>query len=275
MQIKIERGKKMNRWFFALLTLVSSANCYADMKEQVITVPTRGTVVSYLLSQETSARPDTVFILFSGGTGEHNLSQRGDVVQIFNDQKYLARTRKSFVDSSTATVLLDTPEDKRFIDDAFRMSESHAADVQAVIGDLRKKFGAARIVLVGHSNGSISVAHVARRIETDVSKVVLVNGRLVKHWYAGDGLATFDFSQLKTELLLVHHAKDGCTVTPYEGAVALAARHSLITVHGPDGVSTAGCNGGTHNMTGKDVESVGAILDWVKGVKGAPFRKDI
>ncbi|RZI40778.1 hypothetical protein EGT07_20980 [Herbaspirillum sp. HC18] len=98
-------------------------------------------------------------------------------------------------------------------------------------------------------------------------KVVLANGRLIKHWYARETLSSFDFDSLKGRVLPVHHAKDGCSVTPYEDAKALADRIPLITVHGPEGIATAGCNGGTHNLTGKDDESVHAIVNWVKGQK--------
>jgi pimeloyl-ACP methyl ester carboxylesterase len=225
-----------------------------------------------LLSRDTAAQPETVFLLFSGGYGDHSLGQRGEVVQVFNDHKYLARVRKLFVGAGTAAALVDTPSDRSRLDDASRMSEQHAQDVEAVIQDLKQRFGAPRIVLIGHSNGSISAAHVGRALGAAVDSVVLVNGRLVKHWFGGDGLATFDFSQLRSRLLLVHHAKDDCTVTRYEGAKALAERYPLITVDDPNVSASGGCNGGTHNMTGKDKETVEAILDWVKG---APWPKEI
>lgn len=152
------------------------------------------------------------------------------------------------------------------------MSEQHAQDTLAVIQDLKQRFRAPNIVLVGHSNGSISAAHVALGLGSTIDSVVLVNGRLVKHWFGGDGLATFDFGRLKAKLLLVHHAKDDCTVTRYEGAKALAERYPLITVDDPNVSASGGCNGGTHNMTGKDKESVDAILNWVKG---ATWPKEI
>jgi hypothetical protein len=248
-----------------VVLLAASISCSAEVKEEVVTVASRNATQSYLLSRENTGAVQTVYILFSGGAGEHKLSQRGEVVQVFNDQKFLARARKLFVAGDSAAVLLDAPSDKPFMDDAFRTGDKHAADISAVIADVRARFASPRIVFVGHSNGSISAATIAAGMPAEEFKVVLVNGRLVKHWYAGDALSAFDFGQLKGRVLLLHHAKDGCSITPYEGAMALSDRVPLVTLQGPEGVPASGCNGGTHNLTGKDQEAVGAIVDWVNG----------
>ena len=254
----------MGRGMVALLLTLCSVFARADIVESVTTVPTRGTSIAYLLSRDDAATPRTVYVLLSGGYGDHGLMQRGEVAHVFNDQKFLARARRLFVGVDSAAALVDTPADPRRLDDAFRASAQHAADVKAVLDDLARRFGTPRIVLIGHSNGSLSAAHVAKHLGAGVSDIVLVNGRLAKHWYGGDALSGFDFASLPAAVLLVHHARDDCTVTPYAGALALAGRLPLVTIDDAEAGASGGCSGGSHNLVGKDREATRAILHWIR-----------
>lgn len=262
------------RRLFSAVLFCFCGMVYAEVTENVVLVSGRPSVqVPYLLTQSASSAPKSVYVLLSGGYGEHNLSQRGTVVQVFNDLRLLARTRGMFAGNDGAAALIDVPADRSRLSDDFRISEAHAQDVGAVIADLRQRYPAARIVVVGHSNGTLSAAHVAARMGANVDRVVLISGRLVAHWYGGDALSKFDFGQIKAQLLLVHHLRDGCTVTPYAGSLALADRYPLISVNDAAGVEIGGCSSnGTHNLNGKEVPVVQAIRAWVNG---APWATEI
>ena len=66
------------------------------------------------------------------------------------------------------TAVIDAPSDQRGgkgMTDEFRFSKEHLADVQAVIGDLSRRFPCLPIFLVGTSWGSISAASLGARLD--------------------------------------------------------------------------------------------------------------
>jgi hypothetical protein len=69
-----------------------------------------------------------------------------------------------------------------------------------------------------------------RRMGQAVDGVVLTSS-VFNSGPGGPGLSGFDYAALQGPLL-VHHADDGCPVTPHHEAARLARRYPLITVHG-------------------------------------------
>jgi len=251
---------------FALISMATASFANAQASADVIRVQTpRGASVPYLLTRGEATSVQAVYVLLSGGYGEHLLSQRGTVVQVFNDLRLPARLRELLaVDGATA--LVDVASDRNLLSDDYRISEAHTQDVAAVVADLRQRYPAARLVLLGHSNGTLSAAHAAARLGTQVDRVVLMGARLVAHWFAGDALAKFDFGQIKAPLLMVHHVGDACSVTPYAAAKALGDRYPLISVNGPPSVDAGGCTAqGTHGLSGREGAVAAAIRAWVQG----------
>jgi len=253
-------------WVFALFWMAVASFANAQASADVIRAQTpRGASVPYLLTRGEGASASIVYVLLSGGYGEHVLSQRGTVVQVSNDSRLPARLRELLaVDGATA--LVDVASDRNLLSDDYRISEAHTQDVAAVIADLRQRYPAARLVLLGHSNGTLSAAHAAVRLGTQVDRVILMGARLVAHWFAGDALSKFDFGQIKAPLLLVHHVGDACSVTPYSAAKALGERYPLISVNGPPGGEAGGCMSlGRHGLSGKEGAVAEAIRAWVQG----------
>lgn len=250
-----------------LLATVCSPAAIAQITEDVVRVQSaRGATVPYLLSRDAGAAPQAIYVLLSGGFGEHTLSQRGTVVQVFNDLRLPARARALFAVDGVAA-LVDVPSDRNLLSDEFRASEAHSQDLGAVIADLRQRYPVLPVVLVGNSNGTISAAHAAARLGRAIDRVVLISGRFVDHWYAGEALSRFDFGQIKVPLLLVHHVRDGCSVTPYSAAQALGARFPLISVNDGPGIEIGSCTSlGTHGLSGKEAPVVEAIRAWAKGM---------
>lgn len=255
-------------YWLMMLSVFLLAPAMAQVREEVVVLPSRtGVQTPYLLSHAAGATPTVVFVLLSGGSGEHNLAQRGEVVQVFNDQRLLARTRTLFAGSDAAAALVDAPSDQNRLGDAFRKSASHVQDIQAVLVDLRQRFPRAARVLVGHSNGTMSAAQAAAAADSLADRVVLISGRFVAHWFAGSALSDFDFSRLRVPVLLVHHMLDDCSVTPYQGARDLSQRFPLISVDGPPGLAAASCSSlGPHGLEGREAAVVEAIRGWVSGL---------
>ncbi len=71
-------------------------------------------------------------------------------------------------------------------------------------------------------------------------------------------------------VLLVHHKRDGCVVTPYEAMPELLAalrasrKAELIGVEGGDRGSVPPCGGGHHQFLGIEEAVTQAIADWIR-----------
>ena len=106
-------------------------------------------------------------------------------------------------------VILDNPSDQQEagMSDAFRESREHYTDIRAVRGELYKRFPELPVFLVGTSRSTLSVAYLARWLQTDIQGAVLTSSL----FYSGGGqhvrpvLAGFNWSQIKVPLLFVHH----------------------------------------------------------------------
>lgn len=116
------------------------------------------------------------------------------------------------------------------MDDRFRLGDNHAADIAAVLAELKKRYADAPVFLVGTSRGTISAAAAGRTLADRIAGVVLTS-TLFNAARSGPGLSGFDFTTVNTPVLFVHHADDGCFVTPYRGAQSLVAK--FPPDHGP------------------------------------------
>jgi pimeloyl-ACP methyl ester carboxylesterase len=182
------------------------------------------------------------------------------------------------VDRGIATAVLDAPSDQpKGMTDDFRLGPRHAADVAAVVTDLKTRFPGIRVFLVGTSRGSVSAAPVAVRLGDTVAGTVLTSSMFratnPQSSEPGPGLSRFDFSSIKVPALIVHHRDDGCGVTPYVDAYHLGKKVPLITVKGGRRPESEPCQPmSAHGFFGKEVETIDAIAGWMLG---QPYRKEI
>ena len=252
--------------FIAALALVTANAC----AEEIIEVATRaGVTQPYLLSFEPDRKYPAIAFLFSGSAGYIGLRERGIPKPGAN---FLLRSRALFLRNGVATVVVDSPSDMRGMNDTFRLGKDHANDVAAVIDDVKKRFGDARIYLVGTSRGTVSAASAGAALGERVSGVVLT-ATLFNAAKAGPGLSAFDFGSIKVPVLLVHHRDDGCRQTPYAPAQRLSSRFPLITVAGGDPPQSEPCEPfSNHGFLGREAQVVDAISAWMLG---KPFPRDI
>ncbi len=147
----------MRRLPILLLFLVNAA---AALAEDIVTLPTRGSVTqSYLLSAPESGTPQAVAVLFPGGDGKTDLERE--------TARNSARTRQ-FSRALTPSSSLRTGSSprswtRRPIGPAGWTTTSgwanaHAEDIGKVADDLKKRFPGVPLFLVGTSRGTISAA---------------------------------------------------------------------------------------------------------------------
>jgi hypothetical protein len=243
-------------------TLLMAA-CAATGAEEIFTLKTRdGATQSFLLSAPPQT-PAAVAVLFPGGDGNIELHAENGSPK-FRAGNFLVRSRGFFVDGGVATAVVDAPSDEsRGMDDQFRLGDKHAADITAVVADLKQRYPKIPVFLVGTSRGTISAAATGRALAGNVAGVVLTS-TLFNAARSGPGLSGFDFATIKTPLLFVHNIDDACRFTPYHSAKALADRYPLITVHGGDTPRSDACEAMSyHGYLGKERAAVDAIVNWI------------
>jgi predicted alpha/beta-hydrolase family hydrolase len=251
----------MRRLPILLLFLVNAA---AALAEDIVTLPTRGSVTqSYLLSAPESGTPQAVAVLFPGGDGKTDL-ERETARNSLERGNFLVRSRRLFAANGVVAAVMDAPSDRAGgMDDYFRLGEPHAEDIGKVADDLRKRFPGAPLFLVGTSRGTISAASAGKRLGKSVDGVVLTATLFLA---AGrrPGLSGFDFPGIPTPLLFVHHVNDGCTYTPFASAKRLADRFPLVSVSGGPPPQSGPCEAmAPHGFLGKERETVEAIVNWM------------
>ena len=194
---------------------------------------------SFFIADMGERKAGAAALLMGGGGGNINLRVKDGQIR-FGQSNFLARSRGEFARNAILPVIVDAPSDWQAaagMSDDFRESAAHATDVRAVVAEVKKRHPALPVFVVGTSRGTVSAAHLARQLEGEIAGVVLTASFF---YVRGQGrwptwlpmLASFDWSQVKLPLLLVHHSDDGCTSTPYRDAARLEKRYPLVTVHG-------------------------------------------
>ena len=86
-------------------------------------------------------------------------------------------------------------------------------------------------------------------------------------------LRGFDYSEIRSPLLFVHHREDACQHTPYAAAARLAQRYELISVSGGKPAESGPCEPfHAHGYFGREAQTVDAIAGWMLK---RPFPKEI
>ena len=248
--------------------LVERIQASAAPHEEIMHVAVRSGIDEPVLLSMAAAnqKPKRILMLFPGDDGVMRIQQkaRGTWFKLLGN--YLIRTRARFVDAHDIAVSVDMPSDQYCCaNDTFRLSDQHAADVDAIIGALSARFPGAGIYLVGTSRGTISAASLAAKLGPRLAGVVLTS-TVTQGARDGRGLSVFDFGALKIPVLFVHHKSDSCHVTPYYVVERIAQKYRfpLITVIGSDGVRGPDCEAfNYHGYAGRENRVAGAIMQWV------------
>lgn len=260
------------------LLLAGVALAASASAQEIVTLATReGVTQSFFLAGMGGKKPEAAALLFIGGGGDINLRMEGGVPR-FGAGNFLPRSRAEFIRNGIQPVIMDNPSDEKGgggMSDGFRMGADHLKDVRAVVVEVKRRFPGIPVFLVGTSRSTISVAHLARAMGSEVKGAVLSSSlfTLTNRLRVQPMLDSFDWSSVAVPLLFVHHRADACFATPYTSAAALAERYPLISVQGGKPPESGPCDPfAAHGFFGKEAETVDAIAAWMLG---KPFTKDI
>jgi hypothetical protein len=200
-------------------------------------VPTRFPVTVRVLVIKPD-NPRAAVVLFAGGRGVINLGLDGSTTS----QNFLVRSRELFAQHKLMVAVVDGPSDRFFLagdgqpiglGGGFRRSAEHMQDVAAVIAFLRTQ-ESVPVWLVGTSRGSTSAAFVGIHLKEGgpdgivlTASVLLPGPPETVPPIDGDSLLNnppMDFSQLIVPALVIHHAREECFVSPFEGVKPLMMR---------------------------------------------------
>jgi len=244
-----------------------------EIQRELLKIPTRPGVIQPALLLTEGPNPKAVALLFPGGSGKQGLLRRSIEVVLGPRGNFLVRSSEQLLTPDLAVLILDCPSDQADgMNDAFRISDEHAADVRAVLTTLRARFKGVKLHLVGTSRGTVSAAYAAQELGPAVDGVVL-SSSVFRASGNNLGLSLFRFERLKAPLLLVHHAEDGCPSCPYGQALKLAGKVPLITVRGSIEPESGPCDPlANHGFFGREAAVIQAIRGWILGL---PYERDI
>lgn len=224
--------------------LFALANTCVAAEDLITTAATKdGETIPYILNH-LDLPPKYVLILFPGGNGIVNPRIENGRLAYEKKGNFLVRARKHWVDEDFATATTNSTalEDR----------------IQAVIDDLKVRFPAAQIYLVGTSRGTFDTMALAGYLSDKIAGEIHTSSL----WQ----IAAFDARKYKNRHLVVHHKHDGCHATPFGSAESSHERHGndFIAMEGGIGVGNP-CDGfGHHGYNGIEQETVAAIKTWIR-----------
>jgi len=235
---------------------------------EVEDVKSRGETTRLLV--EKGDNPFVTLVLFAGGKGVMNISDRGFIGWGLGN--FLVRSRRLFWNHGAITAVIDAPTDERKTLHEFRRTEDHAKDVGAVIKHLRAKY-ALPVWLVGTSRGTNSVANAGLRLKSNkldgivlTATMLAFNGR-----WGGDWVTNMDIEKIEMPVLIVHHKKDKCIVTPpgevgkLKEKLKNAKPVKVLWYEGGSGMRGPDCQAHQyHGFMGIEKKVVSDIMGWIK-----------
>lgn len=218
--------------------------------------------------------PAAIALLYVGGGGRIN-ARREDGQVKFGARNFLPRAGAEFARNGVLPVVMDAPSDQPELTEDYRMGREQNADVRAVIGELKRRFPGLPVYVVGTSRGTISAAFIGRDLGNELAGVVLTSTMFGSSnpRRQAPTLRAFDYAEIRSRLLFVHHRDDGCEHTPYAAALRLAARYELVSVNGGKPPESAPCAPlSAHGYFGREAETVDAVAAWMLK---RPFPKQL
>lgn len=206
-------------------------------------------------------------VLMVGGHGGLLMNPAGSLR--WGAGNFLARSRTLFAERGLAVALVDAPSDRQnppYLS-GFRQSPDHAADLKAVVAELRQRFGKP-VVLVGTSRGTQSVAAVALSLRDAGGPDGLVLTSSILKDPKSRALPEMPLAQLTVPILVAHHEQDGCSACLASDLPLLTAPITApLTVRRYTGGSNTGdpCEAMSHHgFNGLEAQVVQDIADWIR-----------
>ena len=239
----------MRNIVFFLIFLLTSNFAYAK-KINIPEVSDNDIFVYYNKSAKVN------FIGFVGGGGLKGSASKS--------QNPLSRSAKDFRDSGSNYYVFPNPKKKKNIGD--RKNKDHMSRISILIDHIKKENNLP-IILLGHSRGSISVAAAANNLEKGKINGIVILGSIttsVGKYTPYTLTMKHMLKETSIPVMVIHHEKDGCSVSSYLGAKNLAKKknYKLISITG-GGKSGSECGPlHYHGFEGKMTEVIQSIKEW-------------
>ena len=163
----------------------------------------------------------------------------------------------------------------------WREGKQHVQDVSAVMDVLMKQYPAARITVLGFSNGCRSASNIGAALAAKWG------ARLQGLAMLSCGIEAFPEERLaalaasattakaKVPVLVVHHKRDSCLA--FESVEVLAKRHDFIAVDDTNqprpNIARKECgNGSAHVFGGKEEKVYQSVVDWINTGKTTDLK---
>lgn len=241
--------------------------------EVLVTVPlSEGVTQAGVLSLRKDVTAPTVLAVLLPGSPSvvRPVMQGGVMADSRLTGNFLIRARRQLADEMIATLVVDCRSDSGDVcTGAYQASVQRQKDVQLLIDRVRQmQPSLSKVWLVGTSMGTISSSFMARHGGAAYAGALhtasITEPMLPNSYPELDG---FDYSQLTTPQLLVHHRDDPCGLTSYAGAQRIAERFKLplLTVTGGSGFTGRACMAYTqHGFRGREADVMRAIAERLK-----------
>jgi pimeloyl-ACP methyl ester carboxylesterase len=256
---------------FAFLAAFASAGAAA---QEIVSLATRpGVTQSFVILGMEGRTPEAVAVLYGGAGGRINLRREEGQVK-FSARNFLPRSGAESARNGRFGGD-GHPSDQVDLTEGYRTGAEQTVDARAVVRELKKRYPALPIYLVGTSRGTISVAYLGRDLGDEVAGVVLTSTMFGSSnpRRQAPTLRGFDYARIKAPLLFVHHRDDACEHTPYAAAAKLAPRYALVSVKGGKPAESHACEPlSAHGFYGVEAQAIDAIAAWMLK---KPFAKEI
>lgn len=220
--------------------------------------------LAYMTDYPEGQAPAAIILMMPGASGFARLkkAQDGKITHGLADNFY-QRSIPYLADRNIGLAVMDVPSDRAAgLSVDFRKSGLHRQDMKAVIQDLRKRNGSAKLFLAGTGSGCVSVVYGAREMGRELNGIILAGADVNR-------MEEFDFSSVTVPVLVVHHVDDGCGASPAIEAGELARKHRFAYVPVEGGDSDTGrdlCGmASRHGFRGSEKDVSGAIAEWIEG----------
>lgn len=260
-----------------ILLAVLLAAAPASAAEAVLDLPVRRSVMRVLLVTPDSP-PAAAVILIAGGAGRLDIAPSGSIGSLGGN--HLVRTRGDFARAGFLAAVPDLANDLKQgtagVRDGYRWSAEHAADIGALVEQLRREVG--RVYLIGTSRGAISTANAAVRLQ-GVQKpdaIVLSSGMILQQRGNQPSVQrnVAPLSGITMPVLLAAHENDACVFTPpasvpaFKSLLTAAPRVDIRMFTGgqPDKTGEECEASGPHGFAGIDREVVTAVANWLQSL---------
>jgi hypothetical protein len=209
-------------------------------------------------------------VLMTGGNGLLSLDATGTIIN--STGNFLIRSANLFLRHGLNVMMADAaPAHPRGLNDATRLSATHAAELQGFINAAVNRWGGP-VWVVGTSNGSISTV-TAGGFQPALAGLrgVVMTSPVTQLPFADQPTFNLHASRITLPALVVWHRDDHCSFSPPAGSAVLftvipsADKASRTFEHGHS-VATDPCDGfSEHGYAGIEEEVVEKIAAFIRG----------